>query len=338
MNQTLSEIAQGYTALQQPSLEIVQFLALLTLPIGLLYLSILAKIHRYHGLDHYLVMLSIAAFLACDRVSFVHCGAVRALFNFAIAVGVMKSLDILVRWKNLPRYTGSRSSPAAWLLALIFLVELRYESFTPNQIRVRRAAENFSEPTELALHIGVFAILQTLPQDLPTILAFEVLLAIYILWTTLQLLLRYKTSPALFGPLYQADSLTGFWSETWHNAFASPCESLAYKPARKILPRYGVPVVLARSIGVIGAFSLMAIFHMYALRPILPPASIIRIGQFFFLNGIATVFEAMIWGRKTHWLRVVLAWTFETCLATWTAKESRIPNGLTKLRWSHLCY
>jgi len=46
------------------------------------------------------------------------------------------------------------------------------------------------------------------------------------------MVVRYKTSPALFGPLYLADSLTGFWSETWHNAFASPCTSLVYGPLR----------------------------------------------------------------------------------------------------------
>jgi hypothetical protein len=91
------------------------------------------------------------------------------------------------------------------------MTELRYESFTPNHIRVPKTQENFSEPVQLAVHIGIFAFLQSLPQVYPTVLAFEVQLAIYILWTSIQLLLRYKSSPALFGPLYLADSLTGFW-------------------------------------------------------------------------------------------------------------------------------
>ena len=122
----------------------------------------------------------------------------------------MKLLDIWARRHNFPTYTAGRRPPD-WLLSLIVLTELRYESFTPNHIRVPRKLENFSEPLQLGLHITIFAFLQSLPQIFPTVLAFEVLLAIYIICTSLQLLLRYKTSPALFGPLYLADSLTGFW-------------------------------------------------------------------------------------------------------------------------------
>ena len=98
-----------------------------------------------------------------------------------------------------------------WLLALIIITELRYESFTPNHIRVSKDQENFNELAQLGIHVAIFAFLQALPQNLPTVLAFEVMLAIYILWTSMQLLLRYKSSPALFGPLYLIDSLTGFW-------------------------------------------------------------------------------------------------------------------------------
>ncbi|RFU26324.1 hypothetical protein B7463_g10017, partial [Scytalidium lignicola] len=169
----------------------------------------------------------------------------------------MKLLDLYARRNSLPKYTAG-PPPPDHILALIILTELRYESFTPNHIRVPRHLENFSEPLQLGIHIAIFAVLQALPQSYPTVLAFEVQLAIYILWTTLQLILRYKSSPALFGPLYRADSLTGFWSETWHNAFASPCTSLAYAPLRKTLPKYGVPVQVARSLGVLGAFVLMA--------------------------------------------------------------------------------
>jgi len=122
----------------------------------------------------------------------------------------MKLLDIFARRNSLPAYTTGKK-PADWLFAFIVLTELRYESFTPNHIRVPRQLENFSEPLQLGIHIGVFAFLQHLPQNLPTVLAFEVLLSIYILWTSIQLLVRYKSSPALFGPLYLADSLTGFW-------------------------------------------------------------------------------------------------------------------------------
>ena len=245
-------------------------------------------------------------------------------------------LDIFARRHALPVY-ASNARPRPFVFALVILTELRYESFTPNQIRIRKNAENFSEPMQLGLHIGVFTALQSLPQIFPTVLAFEVLLAIYIIWTSMHLTLRYKSSPALFGPLYMADSLNGFWSETWHNVFASPCQSIAYNPVRFTLPKYGVPVRVARSLGVVAAFGLMAIFHMYALAPILPKSSLIRIGQFFLLNGIGTVVEAMIWGKRSHWVKRVLAWTFETILATWTAQAAHIPNGLSKIPWRDMC-
>jgi hypothetical protein len=122
----------------------------------------------------------------------------------------MKILDIWARRNSLPAYVAG-PMPADWLLAFILVTELRYESFTPNHIRVPRHQENFNEPIQLGLHILAFVILQSLPQVFPAVLAFEVLLAIYIIWTSLQLILRYKSSPALFGPLYLADSLTGFW-------------------------------------------------------------------------------------------------------------------------------
>jgi hypothetical protein len=121
----------------------------------------------------------------------------------------MKLLDIWARRHSLPTYTGRQ--PPDWKLALIIMTELRYESFTPNQIRVPRNEENFNEPMQLAIHVALFAVLQAMPQNIPTVLAFEVQLAIYIIWTSMQMFLRYKSSPALFGPLYKADSLTGFW-------------------------------------------------------------------------------------------------------------------------------
>lgn len=245
-------------------------------------------------------------------------------------------LDIFARRHALPMYTSS-PRPRPSILALVVLTELRYESFTPNHIRVAKNAENFSEPMQLAVHTGIFIALQSLPQIFPTVLAFEVLLAIYIMWTSMHLVLRYKSSPALFGPLYLADSLTGFWSETWHNAFASPCESIAYNPIRRNFPKYGVPVRVARSLGVIAAFGLMGIFHVFALSSILPRHSLIRVGLFFLLNGIGTVMETILWGKRKHWVKTVLAWTFETILATWTAQAAHIPNGLSKIPWRDMC-
>jgi len=125
----------------------------------------------------------------------------------------MKSLDLWARRNSLPTYAAGETPPD-WLLSLLLLTELRYESFAPNHVRVQKHQENFNESLQLGIHIGIFTVLQSLPQVFPTILAFEVLLAIYIIWTGMQRVLRYKSSPALFGPLYLADSLTGFWYAT----------------------------------------------------------------------------------------------------------------------------
>jgi hypothetical protein len=233
----------------------------------------------------------------------------------------MKALDVFARRYSLPKYARG-PQPPDWLLSIIVVIELRYESFTPNRIRSSKFVDAFSEPTELCIHIIMFLVLQILPQNLPMVLALEVLLAIYIIWTAIQLVVRYKTSPPLFGPIYRANSLAGFWSETWHNVFASPCESLAYMPLRRNLPRYGVPVSVARGLGILGAFGLMAVFHIYALAPILPQESLFRIGIFFVINGVATVAETAVWGKRHHWLKTVLAWTFEIVIATWTAQVS----------------
>jgi hypothetical protein len=81
----------------------------------------------------------------------------------------------------------------------------------------------------------------------------------------------------------------------------------------------------------------MAIFHVYALLPILNHEALIRIAVFFFLNGVATVTEAAIWGHKKHWMKTILAWIFETTVASWTANGMNIPNGLSKIPWRDMC-
>ncbi|CZS98345.1 uncharacterized protein RAG0_07121 [Rhynchosporium agropyri] len=328
-------VARAPISVEQLGHELTKGTAFLLIPTELLYFAIYFHNKGLHRIYEFLTILSLATFWLAAYATPISCGSARCLQHFAVAIGTMKLLDIWARQIPLPIYSGK--TLADWKLALIILTELRYESFTPNHIRVSKDQEDFDEPTQLGIHVAMFAFLQALPQNFSTVLAFEVMLGIYILWTGMQLLLRYKNSPALFGPLYRIDSLTGFWSESWHNAFASPCTSLAYVPLRHGLPKFGVPVVMARSLSVLGAFNLMAIFHMYALSPILDQQGLLRMGMFFFLNGVATVSEAAIWGHKKHWVKTVLAWTFETIIASWAASGLNIPNGLSQIRWMAVC-
>ena len=95
--------------------------------------------------------------------------------------------------------------------------------------------------------------------------------------------------------------------------------------------------MVARSVGILGAFILMGLFHVYSFQPILRKEGLIRMGLFFFLNGVGSVVEAVIWGNKKHWLKALLAWVFETCLATWAASGMSIPHGLSKIPWEEIC-
>ncbi|KAI9825261.1 MAG: hypothetical protein M1832_001295 [Thelocarpon impressellum] len=336
----ITTAASPYTqpsAYEQVVDEVPRLLAVLLVPTALLYAAFYVRLKGYHGAYAVLTFASIAGYIACPWWSPIQCGPFKSVQNFAIAIASMKLLDIFARRNSMPQYSAPGPRPSDWLLTLIVLTELRYESFTPNHIRVGREAEGFSEPVQLAVHTAIFAVLQAMPQHYPVVLAFEVLLAIYIIWTSIQLVLRYKSSPSLFGPLYMAHSLSGFWSETWHNAFASPCESLAYRPLRHGLARLGVSAKVARSAGILGAFVLMAAFHVYALEPLLPRRSTVRIGLFFLLNGVGTVVEGAIWGRRRHWAKTALAWVFEIWLASWTAEVAHIPKGLGKIAWHEIC-
>lgn len=247
----------------------------------------------------------------------------------------MKLLDVLARQNNFPQYT-SGSRPPDWIYAMLILTELRYESFAPNQIRIPVRLEPFSEPLQLLLHIAAFAALQALPQ-VPPILSYEILIAIYVIWTSMQLLLRYRSSPALFGPLYLADSFAGFWTETWHNAFAAPCKSLAYNPTHRIVLWLGLPRAAARSAGVLASFMLMAIFHMHALAPLLSYEGLKRIGLFFVGNGVLTVVEVIVWGRRKHWARAAAAWIIQTAFASWVVMAIPFAHGLMELNWKEIC-
>jgi hypothetical protein len=261
----------------------------------------------------------------------------------------MKLLDIHARdmTSTFPTYTAGPPPPAS-LMALILLTELRYESFTPHPIRhplpvtlpfIDAATTRrffYDERLQLAVHIAIFLVLQNLPQYVP-VKAVGILFTIWILWTSMQLCVRYKTSPALFGPIYLANSLESFWTETWHNAFASPCYSLAYKPTISLLKILRMPRALSRGLAVISGFGLMAIFHVYSLKPMLDDEGIRRIGLFFTLNGVFTVLEVAVWGKTRHWLRALCAWIIEISLASWTVAAIKIADGVLSADWKGLC-
>ncbi|PGG97051.1 hypothetical protein AJ79_09365 [Helicocarpus griseus UAMH5409] len=339
-------------------------IASLLLPAILLYLSFYALAKRQTKLFEVLSLLACAGFIASSCLVILECNVIRSLQLFAVAIGVMKALDMFARRHNPPIYAYN-PRPSYAILALLYMTELRYESFTPSHARrgpvpkpsphkaksesnhsTTRASQKskswqpqFSERTNFVLHSLAFAILQAFfPQSNPTVAALEVLLAIYIIWEFLQLILRYHNSSPLFGPLWTATSLSTFWSKTWHSAFASPCRSLAYEPLRFNLPtRYGVPVSIARAIGVIASFCLMGFFHAYGLKPLMPFDALARIYAFFFLNGVGCVIEDAIWGRKAHWGKTILAWAFELTIASWTVEGMSVPKGLKDIHWAGVC-
>lgn len=81
----------------------------------------------------------------------------------------------------------------------------------------------------------------------------------------------------------------------------------------------------------------MAIFHVYALSPILSYPELQRIGLFFIINGLGTVVEAMVWQHKKHWLRALMAWVFELSVSSWTAAGVGIPQGLGRIPLRDMC-
>ncbi|KAF2799135.1 hypothetical protein K505DRAFT_321387 [Melanomma pulvis-pyrius CBS 109.77] len=331
--------------------DLLPALLALLIPGIFLYLSLYAFAKRWKTAFVLLSIPTLLGFWMSSYVAPVRCAAFRALLNFAVAAATMKLLDIhaLTHTSSFPTYTAG-PKPRPSLMALILLTELRYESFTPNPIRhppppARPFSASpslhqyfYSEATQLVLHIGSFIFLQMLPQY-DSIKALGILHTIWIIWTSIQLLVRYRTSPPLFGPLYLADSLATFWTETWHNAFASPCLSLAYVPTLFLLSHspIQIPRAAARGAAVVASFVLMAAFHVYALAPLLSLEGRKRIGVFFVGNGVLTVLESVVWGRRRHWLRAGMAWGVELALASWTVGAAEVADGVLAVDWRALC-
>ncbi|KAF2806890.1 uncharacterized protein BDZ99DRAFT_448507 [Mytilinidion resinicola] len=315
--------------------EFPRALAILLIPLFLIYSSIFACVKNRHSISQVLAAGAIFTLWCSPHAAPVNCGAARALLNFPIAIGTMKLLDVLIRRDNLPEYTAG-PKPSDSIFALILLTELRYESFSPNYVRLPKHIKLFSEPIQLCIHAAAFAVLQSLPQ-VPPVLAYEILLSLYIIFTSMQLLLRYKNSPPLFAPLYLIDSFSGFWAETWHNCFTAPCMTLAYSPIYKLVLASRLPKSVARVAGVLASFSFMAIFHMYTLAPLLSQEGVKRIGLFFVVNGIVTVIEVAVWGKKRHWVRAALSWIGELVIASWVVMAVPFAEGLMNLDWRGIC-
>ncbi|KAJ6261009.1 hypothetical protein Dda_3674 [Drechslerella dactyloides] len=270
-----------------------------------------------------------------------------ALRNCAFSCCFMKCLDMLFRrfqnttltWK-LP--TPSSTPPPLYQQAFWMTLELRYEHFTPNPVRIPVPAP-FHEPTQWLYHLLVYAIITfgPLPQDLSIVKAVKLLLQIYIIWTAMHLPLRLLDTAPFFAPLYTADSLVKFWNGTvWHVAFQSPCRSVAMVPVQTLLTGLGTSRSLARGAGVIAAFALMGVFHAYIGWAVMRDSVYgwgVVVG-FFVMNGIATVLESVLWGRRRSWVRAVLAWGFEIALASWAMSGVEFPRELWRVHDPLFCH
>ena len=73
------------------------------------------------------------------------------------------------------------------------------------------------------------------------------------------------------------------------------------------------------------------------MSPILSAEGKLRIGLFFVLNGVLTMAESAVWGRKRDWRRALMAWVFELALASWAVETAQVADGLLEADWRGLC-
>lgn len=313
----------------------------------LLYLANYYSLARNGAPYIFWSLLTIGAVIFSHFYATVDCRPFLSLRNCALFCCIMKCLDMLFRhfqntslvWK-LPNTEAK--PPPLYQQAFWMTLELRYEDFIPNPIRLKLPAP-FHEPTQLLYHTLFYIIIAygPLPQSWQPVKAMKLLLQIYILWTSAHLPFRLSTTPPFFAPLYKADSLVDFWNgNVWHVAFQSPCQSMAYSPVQTILKGIGIPKPLARGCGVVAAFTLMGIFHAYVGWSVMRNVAQgwTKVVAFFVMNGVATVFEDLIWGKRKNWVRSLLAWVFEISLASWAVSGVEFPYELWLVHDPRFCH
>ena len=241
----------------------------------------------------------------------------------------MKAFELYARHSTPPKAKYEPINADAKRYAWYLLWELRYESFNISTVKLPPYA--IDEKRELVVHTVLLLVLQLFPQSNSLVKAFSILLAIYCIWTAMGLCLRYTHSAPLFGPIYRAANLTGFWTETWHNAFTAPCVVLAYQPVYKATHN--------RALATLAVFMAMGVWHAWSLQPLVSPEAQIRVLVFFVANGIGTIADAAFWGptRNDNTLRRLTSWAWCAFFAQWTASKCGIPNGIHRIQWSMIC-
>jgi hypothetical protein len=266
--------------------------------------------------------IAIVAFAICPYVASTQCPQADTILRISCGTAIMKVLDMFLRRHHPPTLKWS-TSPAIY--AFYLLIELRYESFDISTSR--NPAYTFSDGREYAIHLTIFIFLQFLPQT-SIVKALGVLFAIWLIWNAMHHVLKWSHSQPLFGPIYRAENLTFFWTETWHNAYTSPIRTLGYKPMRKL---FG-PIS-----GVLGGFTLMAVFHVWALAPYVKPEGLFRVALFFMANGVGSIVDYWIWERRNTKTRIIVNWMYEVFWAQYAVAKCDIPDGLLAIDFKNIC-
>ena len=81
----------------------------------------------------------------------------------------------------------------------------------------------------------------------------------------------------------------------------------------------------------------MAVFHVWALAPYVPPEGLWRVTVFFLVNAVGCIIDFWIWGEKDGVLRVIVSWGFEIFWAQWTVRKCDIPDGVFAIDFKNIC-